>query len=77
MFVSETSLNLSIEPGSDPIRGHLVREEDERPVEFTGWVELANAIEEVRSGAERVRGQSLGWVPGAEGPEDVYLDDIE
>lgn len=40
----QVTVTLEIEADSDPIAGR-VRVEGERPREFTGWVELAAAIE--------------------------------
>jgi hypothetical protein len=60
------NVSLSIERDSDPISGFVTADVDPEPREFSGWVELAGAIEEARlrhpggAGAE-----ILGWVPGA------------
>ncbi len=61
-------VNLSIDLGSDPISGSLTAGLDPEPRRFSGWVELAGAIEEVRvrrtGGA---RAETLGSMPGARG----------
>ena len=44
-----TSLRLELEPGSEPISGRLVAA-DGTLVEFTGWLELAAAIEQAARG---------------------------
>jgi hypothetical protein len=52
-------LKLSIEPGSDPIRGSFALGAGP-PQAFNGWIELTAAIEAARGGDE-----TLGWSPGA------------
>jgi hypothetical protein len=49
--MSITHVGLSINVGSDPIRGLLVTGQ-QAPQAFCGWVELAAAIEGVRAGHE-------------------------
>ena len=61
-------VQLSIELGSDPIRGSVSARDDE-PRTFSGWIELVAAIEDVR--ADRVpQAKTLGWLPGAK-PEGL------
>ena len=60
------NVNLSIDLESDPISGCLSAEVDPEPRRFSGWVELAGAIEAVRLRLPRgVGAESLGLVPGA------------
>lgn len=60
------NVSLSIDLESDPISGFVRAEVDQEPRRFSGWVELAGAIEDVRvwraggAGAE-----TLGSMPGA------------
>jgi hypothetical protein len=54
-----TILELSIEPGSDPIRGSFALAGGP-PRAFNGWIELTAAIEEAREGDKTV-----GSLPGA------------
>ena len=41
-------LHLAIETGSEPIAGSL-NGPDDRPRKFSGWIELVEAIERIRS----------------------------
>lgn len=41
-------LHLAIETGSEPIAGSLTPSDDE-PRRFSGWIELVEAIEQIRS----------------------------
>jgi hypothetical protein len=41
-------LHLAIETGSEPIAGSL-KGPDEEPRKFSGWIELVEAIEQIRS----------------------------
>ena len=66
MIRRSVNVSLSIELESDPITGFVAADTDIAPRKFSGWVELAGAIEDVRlrqpggAGAE-----SLGLLPGA------------
>lgn len=63
-------VSLSIDVGSDPISGALLTASDQAPQRFNGWVELAGAIEDLRDRRGGGHpGETLGWVPGANGPE--------
>jgi hypothetical protein len=42
------NVSLSIELGSEPISGFLAMGGDQAPRPFSGWVELAGAIEDIR-----------------------------
>jgi hypothetical protein len=57
----DAQVKLSIEVGSDPIRG-TVAIGSAQPRGFQGWIELVELLESVR----RVRPpETLGWSPGA------------
>ena len=60
------NISLSIEVDSDPISGSVAGELDKGPRRFSGWVELAGAIEDVRMRRPGGAGaEILGLVPGA------------
>jgi hypothetical protein len=60
------NVSLSIELDSDPISGFVSADFDMEPRSFTGWVELAGAIEEFRIRRSGGAGaEILGLVPGA------------
>jgi hypothetical protein len=66
MISRAVNVSLSIELDSDPISGFVAADCDTEPRSFTGWVELAGAIEDFRirrSGG--VGAEILGSVPGA------------
>jgi hypothetical protein len=56
-------VELSIELGSDPIRGSVAARDGE-PQMFSGWIELVAAIEDVRADRSP-HTKTLGWLPGA------------
>jgi hypothetical protein len=63
-------LHLAIDMGSDPIAGSVAAR-GERPRQFSGWIDLVEAIEDARSTAApdsngaAVRAKTLGSFPGA------------
>jgi hypothetical protein len=57
-------VELSIEIGSDPIRGAFSVGGD-APKQFRGWIELVAAIESARHAAPGGVEESLGAIPGA------------
>jgi hypothetical protein len=60
------NLSLSIELESEPISGSMTADTDQQPRMFSGWVELAGAIENVRlRGPGGAGAESLGLLPGA------------
>jgi hypothetical protein len=69
-----THLELAIEVDSDPISGS-VSNGNRQSQPFIGWIELVAAIEAARSSVAVVTGpgedesQTLGFHPGANGPE--------
>jgi hypothetical protein len=56
-------VQLSIELGSDPISGSFTARDGESHT-FSGWIELAAAIEDLRADPEPLS-KTLGWLPGA------------
>ena len=60
-------LQLSIEVQSEPIRGSLLGHVGEQPRAFTGWVELANAIEAARCGSTNGAAAEPGAWTSSEG----------
>jgi len=61
-------LQISIEVQSEPISGSLMGDHGEQPRQFSGWVELASAIEAARrQGVNGADTEILGWTPGANG----------
>jgi hypothetical protein len=69
-------LELAIEVDSEPISGSVSVSNGTRHSQpFIGWIELVAAIEAARSSAALVGGpgemerQTLGVLPGANGPE--------
>ena len=67
-------LQLAIDVDSEPIRG-LVSNGARASQPFSGWIELAAAIEAARSSGSGTNGsgaagvKTLGSLPGANGPE--------
>jgi hypothetical protein len=62
------NVSLSIDLESDPISGFMSGDVDQEPRRFSGWVELAGAIEDVRiRRAGGAGAETLGFVPGANG----------
>jgi hypothetical protein len=60
------NVSLSIELDSDPISGSVAADFDTAPRSFTGWVELAGAIEDFRIRRSGGAGaEILGLLPGA------------
>jgi hypothetical protein len=57
-------VELSIEIGSDPIRGAFSVEAG-APQQFRGWIELVAAIESARHAAPGGAQETLGAFPGA------------
>ncbi len=57
-------MQLSIEIGSEPIRGSVAVDHG-APQEFSGWIELVAAIESARHTGASNGGESLRAVQGA------------
>ena len=68
--IPSSHLHLEIDVESDPITG-AVSVPGQEPHRFTGWIELAAAIEGARATADPE--VILGWVPGANVPGHGYL----
>jgi hypothetical protein len=67
-MVPTVLLQLSIEVQSEPITGSLTGAPGETPRSFSGWVELASAIEAARChGVNGADAEKLGLTPGANG----------
>jgi hypothetical protein len=60
-------LILAIDLDSDPICGSVTRAGGE-PQSFCGWIDLVEAIEDVRASATTRK--RLGWLPGAKVPSE-------
>jgi hypothetical protein len=66
VIAQTVNVSLSIELESEPITGAMAVDAGQPPRRFSGWVELAGAIEDVRlrrSGGAAA--QTLGYLPGA------------
>jgi hypothetical protein len=69
--IARAQLNLAIDIDSEPISGSATWSDGE-PRRFSGWIDLAALIEEVRASAAEAK--TLGYLPGAKGPGRDYLD---
>jgi hypothetical protein len=66
VIVQTVNVSLSIELESEPITGVMAVGVGQPPRHFSGWVELAGAIEDVRLRRSGGAGaETLGYLPGA------------